>query len=188
MKKLYIFLAGILAASAANAINVSIAGHDKLPNDTTIVVNEVFDDEFTGIATMELMGSVSSNGAVTVAITRSEADLEDEFCCGGVCTPGNQTLSQELNFPNVGNGLWYAHYLPKDKKSVTITYLFSDAAGQQKLNVVYDNTSSALENVHAKGGHQGVFSIFGQQLRSDNNTEGLPSGMYIVNGKKVIIR
>lgn len=33
---------------------------------------------------------------------------------------------------------------------------------------------------------QGVYSILGKKLRYDNNISGLPAGIYIVNGKKII--
>jgi hypothetical protein len=35
---------------------------------------------------------------------------------------------------------------------------------------------------------EGVYSISGTQLRANNNTEGLPAGLYIVGGKKVAVK
>ena len=37
-------------------------------------------------------------------------------------------------------------------------------------------------------GIDGVFNLNGQRLRQDNDTKGLPMGIYIVNGKKVVVR
>ena len=37
-------------------------------------------------------------------------------------------------------------------------------------------------------GIEGVFNMHGQMVRRDNSLEGLPKGMYVVNGKKVIIK
>ena len=39
-----------------------------------------------------------------------------------------------------------------------------------------------------KRGIDGVFNMNGQMVRRDNSLEGLPKGMYVVNGKKVIIK
>ena len=39
-----------------------------------------------------------------------------------------------------------------------------------------------------KRGIEGVFNINGQMVRRSCSLEGLPKGMYIVNGKKIIIR
>ena len=39
-----------------------------------------------------------------------------------------------------------------------------------------------------KRGIEGVFNINGQMVRSSCSLEGLPQGMYVVNGKKIIIR
>lgn len=62
------------------------------------------------------------------------------------------------------------------------------------IDGVEDSTTS-IDDIHGssnstsyKRGIEGVFNMHGQMVRRDNSLEGLPKGMYIVNGKKVIIK
>lgn len=62
------------------------------------------------------------------------------------------------------------------------------------IDGVEDSTTS-IDDIHGssnstsyKRGIEGVFNMNGQMVRQDNNLEGLPKGLYVVNGKKVIIR
>lgn len=62
------------------------------------------------------------------------------------------------------------------------------------IDGVEDSTTS-IDDIHGssnstsyKRGIDGVFNMNGQMVRRDNSLEGLPKGMYVVNGKKVIIR
>lgn len=62
------------------------------------------------------------------------------------------------------------------------------------IDGVEDSTTS-IDDIHGssnstsyKRGIVGVFNMHGQMVRRDNSLEGLPKGMYVVNGKKVIIR
>ena len=62
------------------------------------------------------------------------------------------------------------------------------------IDGVEDSTTS-IDDIHGssnstsyKRGIEGVFNMNGQMVRQGNNLEGLPKGLYVVNGKKVIIR
>lgn len=62
------------------------------------------------------------------------------------------------------------------------------------IDGVEDSTTS-IDDIHGssnstsyKRGVEGVFNMHGQMVRRDNSLEGLPKGMYVINGKKVIIR
>lgn len=62
------------------------------------------------------------------------------------------------------------------------------------IDGVEDSTTS-IDDIHTDADHtsykrgiEGVFNMHGQMVRRDNSLEGLPKGMYVVNGKKVIIR
>lgn len=62
------------------------------------------------------------------------------------------------------------------------------------IDGVEDSTTS-IGDIHGssnstsyKRGIEGVFNMNGQMVRRDNSLEGLPKGMYVVNGKKVIIK
>lgn len=51
-----------------------------------------------------------------------------------------------------------------------------------------DDIHGSSNNTSYKRGIEGVFNMNGQMVRRDNSLEGLPKGMYVVNGKKVIIK
>lgn len=58
-----------------------------------------------------------------------------------------------------------------------------------------EDSATSIDDIHGssnstsyKRGIEGVFNMHGQMVRRDNSLEGSPKGMYVVNGKKVIIR
>ena len=58
-----------------------------------------------------------------------------------------------------------------------------------------EDSTTGIDDIHGstdctsyKRGIDGVFNINGQMVRRSCSLEGLPKGMYIVNGKKIIIR
>ena len=62
------------------------------------------------------------------------------------------------------------------------------------IDGVEDSTTS-IDDIHGstdrtsyKRGIEGVFNMYGQMVRRSCSLEGLPKGMYVVNGKKIIIR
>ena len=76
---------------------------------------------------------------------------------------------------------------------------FKPAEGAQKnaqftLDGVTQSGTTALDDIFADGEQpvsrfaQGVYNLNGQLVKQGNSTAGLPSGMYIVNGKKCIVR
>ena len=58
-----------------------------------------------------------------------------------------------------------------------------------------EDSTTGIDDIHGstdctsyKRGIEGVFNINGQMVRRSCSLEGLPKGMYVVNGKKIIIR
>lgn len=58
-----------------------------------------------------------------------------------------------------------------------------------------EDSATSIDDIHGssnstsyKRGIEGVFNMHGQMVRRDNSLEGLPKGMYVVNGMKVIIK
>lgn len=58
-----------------------------------------------------------------------------------------------------------------------------------------EDSATSIDDIHGssnstsyKRGIEGVFNMHGQIVRRDNSLEGLPKGMYVVNGKKIIIK
>ena len=65
---------------------------------------------------------------------------------------------------------------------------------QFTLDGVTQSGTTALDDIFADGEQpvsrfaQGVYNLNGQLVKQGNSTAGLPSGLYIVNGKKCIVR
>ena len=58
-----------------------------------------------------------------------------------------------------------------------------------------EDSTTGIDDIHGstdltsyKRGIDGVFNMNGQMVRRGSSLEGLPKGMYVVNGKKIIIR
>ena len=58
-----------------------------------------------------------------------------------------------------------------------------------------EDSTTGIDDIHGstdrtsyKRGIEGVFNMNGQMVRRSCSLEGLPKGMYVVNGKKIIIR
>ena len=58
-----------------------------------------------------------------------------------------------------------------------------------------EDSTTGIDDIHGstdrtsyKRGIEGVFNMNGQMVRCSCSLEGLPKGMYVVDGKKIIIR
>ena len=149
MKRNWMILAGcLLVAINANALIVSVNGQGDIPEEgMELTLDEAEEDPLTGEMLMELDGNILSNGALTVAITRSEAGLTDEFCCAGQCTAGNGEMTEQLSFTPEGVATWFTHYAPRPNSRVTVTYLFADDDASRTLTVHYNYAAQGTEHV-----------------------------------------
>lgn len=76
--------------------------------------------------------------------------------------------------------------------------LSSNKTSGSKVSLMIDgieDSATSIDDIHTDADHtsykrgiDGVFNMNGQMVRRDNSLEGLPKGMYVVNGKKVIIK
>lgn len=76
--------------------------------------------------------------------------------------------------------------------------LSSNKTSGSKVSLMIDgieDSATSIDDIHGssnstsyKRGIVGVFNMHGQMVRRDNSLEGLPKGMYVVNGKKIIIK
>lgn len=72
------------------------------------------------------------------------------------------------------------------------------SASSKPLSLFIDGIkdgTTGIDDIHANADHssykrgiEGVFNINGQKVREGNSTEGLPAGLYIMNGKKIVVR
>jgi hypothetical protein len=64
-------------------------------------------------------------------------------------------------------------------------------SGDTPDEIALTSDPTALSCVHADNNDssvEGVFTLSGTRLRADNNLESLPAGIYIVGGKKVVVK
>ena len=64
--------------------------------------------------------------------------------------------------------------------------LFIDGVEDSTTGI--DDIHGSTDRTSYKRGIEGVFNMYGQMVRRSCSLEGLPKGMYVVNGKKIIIR
>lgn len=82
-------------------------------------------------------------------------------------------------------------YKPKNIKCVPANtcYLTASAGTPAVLNVRFEGVGIDEIIAENKGKvAEGVYSLSGTQLRSTSNVEGLPAGLYIVGGAKVLVK
>lgn len=73
--------------------------------------------------------------------------------------------------------------LPRPASTVS---LMIDGVEDSAMSI--DDIHGSSNSTSYKRGIEGVFNMHGQMVRRDNSLEGLPKGMYVVNGKKIIIK
>lgn len=86
----------------------------------------------------------------------------------------------------------YAQRLTFDGNNVTIT--FEDGSEETadmttvSIDLTYGSDASGISSITTEDNNNNgkVYSISGQYV--GNSTEGLPKGLFIVNGKKVVIK
>lgn len=76
--------------------------------------------------------------------------------------------------------------LPSNMTSGSTLSLMIDGVEDSATSI--DDIHGSSNSTSYKRGIEGVFNMHGQMVRRDNSLEGLPKGMYVVNGKKVIIK
>lgn len=84
-----------------------------------------------------------------------------------------------------------------DPKSIAIIAFWGNGNGGIDVDDIYltNNTDysrpvTGISDITYtdKASHEGVFTLSGQRLRYDNNTDGLPAGVYIVGNRKQICK
>ena len=107
--------------------------------------------------------------------------------------------SYVLNGNNVGGtqGLWYYRTVPTNTKG--FRGWLQPANGQSAKGIEYEiegvvdqvnGDVTAIDGIEAEQQHSGnIYNLNGQLVRQGaTSTEGLPSGLYIVGGKKVVVK
>ncbi len=99
---------------------------------------------------------------------------------------------------NMADGKPYSYGLKAFRCWFELTDNASAGGKPSQVSLLIDgveDSTTGIDDIHGstdrtsyKRGIEGVFNINGQMVRRSCSLEGLPKGMYIVNGKKIIIR
>lgn len=99
-----------------------------------------------------------------------------------------------IQVPHNENGKQYSYGL----KAFRCWFELDNSSTAKSISLLIDgveDSTTGIADIHGstdctsyKRGIEGVFNINGKMVRRSCSLEGLPKGMYIVNGKKIIIR
>lgn len=99
---------------------------------------------------------------------------------------------------NMADGKPYSYGLKAFRCWFELTDNASAGGKPSQVSLLIDgveDSTTGIDDIHGstdctsyKRGIEGVFNINGQMVRRSCSLEGLPKGMYVVNGKKIIIR
>lgn len=103
-----------------------------------------------------------------------------------------------IQVPHNENGKQYSYGLKAFRCWFELTDNASAGGKLSQVSLLIDgveDSTTGIDDIHGstdctsyKRGIEGVFNINGQMVRRSCSLEGLPKGMYIVDGKKIIIR
>ena len=103
-----------------------------------------------------------------------------------------------IQVPHNENGKQYSYGLKAFRCWFELTDNASAGGTPRKVSLLIDgveDSTTGIDDIHGstdrtsyKRGIEGVFNMNGQMVRRSCSLEGLPKGMYVVNGKKIIIR
>ena len=95
---------------------------------------------------------------------------------------------------NMDDGKPYSYGL----KAFRCWFELNNSSTANSISLLIDgveDSTTGIDDIHGstdrtsyKRGIDGVFNMNGQMVRRNSSLEGLPKGMYVVNGKKIIIR
>ena len=99
---------------------------------------------------------------------------------------------------NMADGKPYSYGLKAFRCWFELTGNTSSEGKPSQVSLLIDgveDSTTGIDDIHGstdrtsyKRGIEGVFNMNGQMVRRSCSLEGLPKGMYVVNGKKIIIR
>lgn len=103
-----------------------------------------------------------------------------------------------IQVPHNENGKQYSYGLKAFRCWFELTGNTSAEVKPSQVSLFIDgvaDSTTGIDDIHGstdrtsyKRGIEGVFNMYGQMVRRSCSLEGLPKGMYVVNGKKIIIR
>ena len=187
-------------ASAAESMRVKIAAnHFVIPKVSLSVddLKKIDQKTWATAVSTSTDGKMEAWGTLARTFGTVNEDVENgyEFENNGQIITGRDKLIGSYFF---ANGKMY-HSDSRVRGLRGFSCWFKPVNGKSQnaqftLDGVTQSGTTALDDIFADGEQtvsrfaQGVYNLNGQLVKQGNSTAGLPSGMYIVNGKKCIVR
>ncbi len=162
---------GVLQFSAASHIDAN----------TPILVKKV-NSEATGISIIE------SN----VTVENTTAEQNDETTTSGWSAEGYYSEQQFTDYSGLfyiaSNQFWAATGTLTVKPFRAI-YIYAGDTPANVLKISIDDTPNAIMDIETEGATpNGIYTIGGQLVRQNSDIRDLAPGLYIINGKKTLIK
>ena len=188
-------------ASTAEYMRVKIAKDHFVIPKVSLSVGDLKDkvDQNTWATAVSTStdGKMEAWGTLARTFGKVNEDVENGYQFendGKIITDRDQLIGSYF----FANGKMY-HSATRPRGLRGFSCWFKPAEGAQKnaqftLDGVTQSGTTALDDIFADGEQtvsrfaNGVYNLNGQLVKQGNSTAGLPSGMYIVNGKKCIVR
>ena len=187
-------------ASAAETMRVKIAANHFVISKVSLSVDDLKKVNQTTWATAvstSTDGKMEAWGTLARTFGTVSKDVENgyQFENDGQIITGRDNLIGSYFFDN---GKMY-HSATRARGLRGFSCWFKPVNGKSQnaqltIDGVTQSGTTALDDIFADGEQpvsrfaQGVYNLNGQLVKQGNSTAGLPSGMYIVNGKKCIVR
>ena len=187
-------------ASAAETMRVKIAkGHFVIPKVSLSVEDLQNVDKKTWATTVSEStdGKMEAWGTLARTFGTVSKDVENgyQFENDGKIITGRDNLIGSYFFDN--GKMYHSATRPRGLRGFSCWFKPVNGKSQNAqftLDGVTQSGTTALDDIFTDGEQpvsrfaQGVYNLNGQLVKQGNSTAGLPSGVYIVNGKKCIVR
>ena len=188
-------------ASTAEYMRVTIAANHFVIPKVSLSVGDLKDkvnqNTWAAVLSTSTDGKMEAWGTLARTFGTENKDVENgyQFTNNGKIIDGRDKLDDSYFF---ANGKMY-HSTGRVRGLRGFSCWFKPVPGTTQsvkftLDGVTQSGTTALDDIFADGEQtvsrfaQGVYNLNGQLVKQGNSTAGLPSGMYIVNGKKCIVR
>ena len=145
----------------------------------------------------EEVGTVSMVGSF-YKWTKDSSETDDdgnEIVEDDAIQKGDYYVTRNTMYHATGNRTLYATYCKITYSAPTgntdskiLSFVFDEDGVQEEITGIDGLVTEGFEQEGQKAFDGNVYNMNGQKVGSNANTEGLPKGIYIVNGKKTVVK
>ena len=187
-------------ASAAETMRVKIANNHFVISKVSLSVDDlkkVDQSTWATAVSTSTDGKMEAWGTLARTFGTVSNDVENgyQFENNGQIITGRDKLIGSYFFDN--GKMYHSATRPRGLRGFSCWFKPVNGKSQNAsftLDGVTQSGTTALDDIFTDGEQpvsrfaQGVYNLNGQLVKQGNSTAGLPSGLYIVNGKKCIVR